>query len=303
MNKEQLLSSCLEWDGDHEGDFVPKHICREETQVLWCRSAWVCEVTDCSALVLGGQMGWHRMQAMWSLLSTSRDCGVTLGPSAISWPSEKGDMRPNPQRRAKKLMGRSRCAGLDLTRVVCKKLKGNGEERRRWDRKEHGNRHVGRLKSVTCDLSPGKEWFLGPESEGWRGSVETSAGTVSQSSGVDLSKSLRGDSQLPPSKPGGNCYREPIGPQFWVLVSLGLSPAQWSLYKSSHPTWLQPPGYAVKAWNQKMDSKLCKKPHLLLNTVRISSAPLPQLDHHPAPSEVRVCLFYDGERQGVFPRW
>ena len=67
-------------------------------------------------------MGWYRMQALWSLLATSRDCGVALGPSAISWTSEKGAMRPNPQRWAKeKLVGRSRCAGPDLTIVVCKK--------------------------------------------------------------------------------------------------------------------------------------------------------------------------------------
>ena len=39
-------------------------------------------------------------------------------------------MSPNPQRWAKeKLVGRSRCAGLDLTRVVCKKNEErNGEE-------------------------------------------------------------------------------------------------------------------------------------------------------------------------------
>ena len=70
----------------------------------------------------GGQMQWYRMQALWSSLATSRDCGVALGPSAISWTSEKGAMRPNPQRWAKKkLVGRSRYAGPDLTRVVCKK--------------------------------------------------------------------------------------------------------------------------------------------------------------------------------------
>lgn len=98
----------------------------------------------------GGQTGWYRMQALWSSLAASRDCGVALGP-AISWTSEKGAMSPNPQRWAKeKLVGRSGCAGPDLTRVVCKKNeKRNGEERRSWDRKEHGDRHAGRVKAAT----------------------------------------------------------------------------------------------------------------------------------------------------------
>lgn len=125
------------------------------------RSVWVCEVPRCSTGA-GGQAGWYRMQALRSSLAASRDCGVALGP-AISWTSEKGAMSPNPQRWAKeKLVGRSGCAWPRPHKWICKKNeKRNGEERRSWDRKEHGAGMQGGGESSNVSFHLVKRWFSG----------------------------------------------------------------------------------------------------------------------------------------------